>query len=243
MQKFTSFGEFIECLAQARFGFESTWEAIRNLYYSITQNTVVENLWSALMSTLAPVVRYIPFIIMLIGIIVGLFGKKMMWLIKFVAVFLSGFTLGVYFLAPIIPESIPIPPWVTGLVIAAVSAVLCKFFYIIVYSVGITYAIYRLCYYAFFTIEAPEYTTGRMLTCLAVAAIILVISFLLFKFVEMYLSSVLGAWLLVSGFGMAFVDLGEIASLGDKSYILELSVIFVISVFAFLFQVKTRRRY
>lgn len=243
VQKFTSFTEFIECLAQARFGFESIWEAIRDLYYSVTQNPDIESMWSGLMTALAPAANVIPFVIMLLGIVVGLFGKKMMWLIKFVAFFIFGFTVGVYFLAPVIPESIPIPAWVTGLVIAAISAVLYKFIYIIVYSVGITYVIYRLCYYGFFTVEEPEYTVGRMLTCLVVALIVLVISFLLFKFVEMYICSALGAWLLVGGFGMAFVDLGEIAALGDKSYILELSVILVLSVLAFIFQVKTRRRY
>lgn len=237
MQKFNSFSEFIECLARAQFGFKSIWEALVDLYYSVTRNPDIEDIWEGFMTALEPIMVAMPFIIMIIGIVIGLFGKKMFFVLKFAACFLLGFIVGVYFLAPVIPESIPIPAWVIGLVIAVIFAVLFKFVYIIIYSCAVIYSVYRLCYYGFFLIEAPEYSVGKMLTSLLVAVIVLVISFILFKFVEMLITSALGSWLLAGGFSAAVVDLGEV------SWILELCVILVLTALAFVFQVKTRRRY
>lgn len=237
MPKFSNFSEFIDCLSRAQFGFESLWDGLVNLYYSVTQNPDIEKMWSGFMEALAPVMVVMPFIFMVLGAIIGLFGKKMFFILKFTACFILGFVAGVYFLVPIIPESIPIPAWVTGLVMAIVFAVLFKFVYISIYSCAVIYSMYRLCYYGFFLIETPEYSTGKMLACLAVAVIVLAISFILYKFVEMLITSALGSWFLVGGFSAAFINLGEI------SWILDLAVILIFTVLASVFQIKTRRRY
>lgn len=236
MQKFNNFSEFIECLARAQFGFESLWEGLVNLYYSVTQNPDIENMWSGFMVALEPVMVVMPFVFLLLGAVVGLFGKKMFFVLKFIACFLLGFIVGVHFLAPVIPESIPIPAWVIGLVMAIVFAVLFKFVYIIIYSGAVLYSVYRLCYYGFFLIKEPEYSIGKMLACLAVAVIVLAITFILYKFVEMLITSALGSWFLVGGFLAAI-------NVTDASWVLELVLIIVFTVLAFVFQIKTRRRY
>ena len=227
----------------ARFSFSYLWEQVVELYQSVTANGDVLSIWDSLKNFASSFLGAIPYILMALGAIVLLFGKKIGGLVKFSGFFILGFFLGVHFLAPVIPEEIPIAPWVVGLIVATISGVLSKLLFISVYSAAVLYSVYRLCYHGFFFDNQHEFALGKALTALAVAAIVLILTLILFKFVEMLLFSAFGAWMITSGFAIGIIDLGSVPKLGANSWILEVSVMGLIALLGFIFQVRTRRRY
>ncbi len=239
----TSFSDFISHLIGARFSFSYLWELVVDLYKSITGDSNVLAIWDALKDFTSSFRGALPYILMVLGLVVVLFGKKIDGFIKFVGFFIIGFFLGVYFLVPVIPPEVPIAGWVIGLIVGILAAVMSRFLFVASYSIAVVYSVYRLCYHGFFLDTQHEFSAGKALMALAVAAIILILTLVLFRFVQMLLFSALGAWFITSGFGIAFIDLSEIPKLGDKSWILEVSIIGIITLLGFLFQLKTRRRY
>lgn len=239
----TSFSDFISHLIGARFSFSYLWELLVDLYKSIISDANVLAVWDALKNLASSFWGALPYILMVLGLVVALFGKKLDGVIKFIGFFVIGFFLGIYFLVPVIPSEVPIPGWVIGIVVGVVAAVMSRFLFVACYSVAVLYSVYRLCYHGFFLDTQHEFSTGKAITALAVAAIILVLTLVFFRFVEMLLFSALGAWFITSGFGIAIIDLSAIPKLGDNSWILEVSIIGIITLLGFLFQFKTRRRY
>ena len=239
----TSFSDFINHLIGARFSFTFVWELLVDLYNSILANENVISVWNTVTSFVSQFAWVLPYILMASGLIIAFFGKKMSGFLKFIGFFAVGFALGIHFLVPILPPEVPIPNWVIGIVTALVTAVLSKFLFVASCSVSLLYSVYRLCYHGFFLDHEPEFSSGKAVTALAIAVIILIITLVLFKFVEMAMFSALGAWMATLGFGFAFVDLGSLPKLGANSWILEVSVMGVIALIGFIFQVKTRRRY
>ena len=239
----TSFSDFISHLIGARFSFSYLWDFVTDLYKSVTADESVLSVLDALKNFASSFLEVLPYILMVLGLAILLFGKKIDGFIKFVGFFIIGFFLGIYFLVPVIPAEVPIPEWVIGIIVGVIAAVMSRFLFVASYSIAVLYSVYRLCYHGFFLDTQHEFSTGKALTALAVAAIILVLTLVFFRFVEMLLFSALGAWFIISGFGIAIIDLGEIANLGDKSWILEVSIIGIITLLGFLFQFKTRRRY
>ena len=239
----TSFSDFMANLFGARFTFAYLWELITGLYNLVIADANVLEIWNVLKDFAASFWGAIPYIIMSVGLIVLLFGKKISGILKFLGFFVIGFFLGVYFLVPVIPPEVPIPGWVIGLVVGIIAAVLSKFVFVASYSVLFLYSVYRFCYHGFFLDFQEEFSTGKALTALAVATVLLIVTLVFFRFVEMLLFSSFGAWLMSAGFGMAFIDLAAIPKLGDKSWILEVSIIGVLTLLGFIFQFKTRRRY
>ncbi len=234
---YTNFLEFIECVIEARFGFEYIWQLLVNLYYSVTKNPDISFIWDGLMSAVAPIIKFLPYCIMAFGLFVCLFGKKVGGVLKFALFFLVGFSAGIYYLVPLMPSEIPIAPWVVGLVVGIVAAVAYKFLFVATCSVGVLYSVYRLCYYGFFISGDPVFTTGKALTSLAVAAIVLILVLILFKYVEMLLFSVFGSWVFMTAFTYAVYDIAA------ASWVAEFVVLIVIALIGFLVQVRTRRRY
>jgi hypothetical protein len=203
----------------------------------------VLNINDALMQFTSSFSGALPYMLMALGLIVVLFGKKLSGVLKFLGFFFIGFFLGVYLLVPVIPPEVPLSPWIVGVVVGVISAVLSRFVFVVSYSVVVLYSVYRFCYHGFFFDFQQEFSTGKALTALGIAAVILVVSLVFFRFVEMLLFSALGAWLMTAGFGFAFIDLGAIPNLGGNSWILEVSIIGLITLIGFVFQFKTRRRY
>ncbi len=234
---FSNFSEFMKCVVEARFDFGYIWQRLVELFNSVTQNSEITSIWDKITGFIAPYMTFVLAGCMVLGIVICLFGKKISGILKFTTFFVLGYSLGVHFLEPIIPEEVWIPVWVVGLVIAIIAAVAYKFLFVGVYSVAVLYSIYRLCYFGFFLDEAPVFSTGKSVTSLAVAAVVLILSLILFRFVEMLLTASLGSLILTSAFSALVFDLGA------KSWVVELVVFAVIALLGFLFQVRTRRRY
>lgn len=239
----TSFSDFISHLVGARFTFTYLWELLLWLFASLTADGEILGSNSDIINYLSGAMAYMPYILIGAGLIIALFGKKMGSFLKFVAFFGAGYVLGIHFLAPVIPSEVHIPAWVVGLVVAFVAAILSKFVFGLTVSLSILYSVYRLCYHGFFLDPESGVAMGKAVTALAVAAIVLIIALVLFKYIEMLLFATLGAYMVTAGFSWAFFDLGSVAALGANSWILEVAVIGVLALLAFAFQVKTRRRY
>jgi len=239
----TNFSDFIEHLIGARFSFKFLWDWLVTVYDWMVSNPEMQSIWSTVNDFISPIVTFLPYILIIAGFLVAFFGKKMGGLVKFLGFFFIGFVIGVQFLAPVIPPEVPIAPWIVGIVVAVVAAVMSKFLFVAVFSVLVLYSVYRVCYHGFFLDHQVEFSSGKALTALAVAAIILILALILFKFVEMLMFSLFGAWMVTSGFALGIIDLGNVPNLGSNSWILEVSVIGVIAILGFIVQVKTRRRY
>ena len=239
----TSFSDFISNLIGARFTFAYLWELITSLYNLVIGDANVLEIWNSFTSFAASFWSVVPYVIMSLGLIILLFGKKLGGIVKFLGFFVIGFFLGVYFLVPVIPPEVPIPGWVVGIVVGIIAAVMSKFIFVISYSILVLYSVYRFCYHGCFLDFQTDFSTGKSLTALVVAAIILIVSLVFFRYVEMILFASFGAWLITAGFGIAFIDLAAIPKLGANSWILEVSIIGILTLLGFIFQFKTRRRY
>ena len=239
----TGFSDLIDHLIGARFGFTYLWELIVALFRAVITNGDVQSIWATLKNFAYPVMAFVPYALMLAGLIVAFFGKKMSGILKFIALFIVGFALGVHFLVPVMPPEAPIPAWIIGLVVAIVAAVLSKFLFVTTCSAVTLYSVYRLCYHGFFLDYQADFSAGKAITAIAVAVIVLILVLVFFKYVEMLIYSAFGAYMVTSGFALGIIDLGAIPKLGVNSWILELSVIGVIALIGFTIQVKTRRRY
>ena len=240
---FANFGEFFNAIKEARFGFGSFWQWVTELYYSITKNPDISNIWSAIMRFLDPFYSVVPYMLIILSLIVAFFGRKMMPVLKFAFFFLIGFVLGVYYITPLIEKVVVVPGWVCGLVIAVVSAVLYRFLYVAGYSVACVYSVYILCYSGFYIKETTAYTTGKALVCLAVAAVALILAFLLQKYLEMFGTALLGGYfvaVIVRGFIFDYRTLGFLA---NNPKIGAFVISFLIAVPATIFQYRTRRKY
>ena len=240
---FNSIGEFFTCLVEARFGFEYIWTSLVGLWQAVLESPGIVSFWDWLMTVLAPALPFIAYIFIAIGAIICFFGQKIIGILKFVATFAAGFIIGVHFLAPLIPESIPIPPWVIGLVIAIVLAVFYKFIYFGVYGVAIIYSVYRLCMQSFYLEENPDPTVGRMIVSIVVAIVVLILACIFVKYAEMVMTAMLGSFIVFFAFSKGVFDLWSIPALGEKSWILAFVLILVLAVVGFIVQFKTRRRY
>lgn len=238
-----SFSDFISELIGARFSFSYLWQQLSSLYESVVSDGAVLSIWDWLKNLSTGLWTALPYILMALGVIVLLFGKKMGGFVKFVGFFIVGFFLGVYFLASVIPPEVPIAPWVVGIVVAILAAVLSKMLFVTAYSVIVLYSVYRLCYHGFFFDNQQLFSVGKSLTALAVAAIVLVLTLIFFRFVQMLVFSVLGAWMITSGFAFGIIDLDAIPKLGANSWILEVTIMGIIAILGFIFQIKTRKRY
>ena len=240
---FSSFGEFFSAVKEARFGFREVWQWITDLYYSITVNSDIADVWDAIMRVLDPIYSIVPYVLIALCIAVAFFGKKMMPVIKFSAFFVLGFVLGVYYITPLLNDIIAIPPWVSGLVIAIVAAVLYRFLYFATYAVAVGYSVYILCYSGFYLAPEVEYTSGKALVSLVIALAAVVLAFILMKYVEIVGTSLLGGYLVAVVLRGLIYDYRELGFLESTPWLGALVITLVIAIPGFIVQLKTRRRY
>ncbi len=238
-----NFADFFNALKEARFGFTTIRDAIFGLYQSITQNPDIQPLWGWFMSVIAPFFTIVIAGLILFSLICTFFGKKMMGFLKFLAFLIIGFFLGMHFLAPLIPASVPIPSWVVGLVVGIVASVLSKFLYLAIYAVSIGYSMYIFAYWGFYIPQDIQHTDTRALICLAIAVVTVIIAFVVRKYFEMLLTAVGGAYVATMYFIWFFYNFLKLPFLVGFEWIAILVVVGVIALLGFAVQVKTRRRY
>jgi hypothetical protein len=239
---FTTFGEFITCVKEARFTFGVIWEAIVSLFNEAVSNPDVSAVWNGFLGAIESINSIVFIICTALALIVAFFGRKIYGAIKFVLFFALGFLLGTHLLTPLLPADISLPGWIVGIVLALILGVLSKFIYIVFYIIAGGYSAYVLAYYGFFLVNDPVYTNSRAIGSL-VAAIVAVVLLLVFKqYAEMLITSALGGWLAALAF-RAIYDFTAFPFLSGFEWLAILVLSAVIGLLGFSVQYKTRTRY
>ncbi len=188
------------------------------------------------------VAPYMAYILLAVGLVVALFGKKLLPLGKFVGFFLVGFGAGVLYLSPLVDKLFEIPSWIVGLIIGVVAALLCKIFYYIVVAFASGYAMYSVCYSASVLPQLTGYTKGNTLYSIIAGVVAIVLVLLLLKWLEMLGTAYLGGYLFAVSLNTAtkFMSLDFIKSYANIVFWV---IVGIVALVGFIVQVKTRRRY
>lgn len=134
-----------------------------------------------------------PLIIVCLGLIVGLFGRRLSDPIRFLLLFAIGFAASVHWVAPLVQGFVPaIPGYAIGLALGIFAAVMSRFIYNMAYIGVIGYETYIICFNAAFLVELTAYTKGNLPVCITVAVVATVIALLLRKYLEMIITAAAG---------------------------------------------------
>lgn len=233
---FSSFGDFFNSVKYAEFSFTEIWKAIVSLYYDITKNSDISAIWNGLMDAISPIYATIATLAVVFCVIVSLYGSKIMGFLKFSSFFVIGFALGVHLLAPIIPETVIIPPWIVGIVTALVSAVLYRFLYVVLLSVAVGYGTYLLLYNGFYLQAEPTHSPTKAFICLVIAFAVVLVAFLFKKYIEITLTAAVGGWC------ASWLFANEIYAFSSNWIVIIIPAV-LIAAGGFILQMRTRYRY
>lgn len=234
------FQEFFQAVKNAEFTFLGIKDWLLSLFFSATENPDVINIWQFIKNTYNTYLIISTIIVIALGAAVSLFGQKFCGIIKFCLFFFIGFIVGVQFLSPIIPESIPIKSWITGLVVATVVAVLYKYLYYLLLSVAVAYSVYRICFTGFFISVTKQLTAGKAMVSLIVALVCVVLVLILRKWIERLLTAFLGGYVIAAAFNYGIWRFTGLSFLVGREWLGLLIVGGVIAIGGFIVQVRQR---
>ena len=160
--------EFFGAVKEARFTFIEIKDFIVSLFQSVLNDDGVIDIWQFLHSAYSSYIIPISLVLISLAAAVAFYGRRISGIVKFILFFLIGFTVGVAYLSPIIPDNVNIPSWTIGLVVAVVMAVLYKYLYYVLLTVALTYSLYRIFYTGFFISLTAPYTAGKAMVSLLV---------------------------------------------------------------------------
>ncbi len=160
--------------------------------------------------SIAPIIAYIdgflgqwamvvPFVLIALFITIGLFGRRMTNVIRYILFFVLGFFASVYWLVPLAQIYVPeLPGYVVGLVIGIIASVLSRFIYDAVYISFIGFDVFNICYGALVFVEVTAYTKGNLILSLVIAAVFVIVALVIRKYLEMLVTALIG------GIGVAY---------------------------------------
>lgn len=198
-----------------------------------------EKIWSAI-DFMAPV---IPFILLALSVVIGLFGKRIWSVLRFITYLFVGFILGTHLLGPAVSSVLPsVPAWAVGLIVGALAAVLSKVLHWIFLAASVEYSVYYFLCGAHILRFITEYTKGQYVISLIIATGFVVLTFFFLKYVEMAITSFAG------GVGVAlvighWVDYTSIAAFAERPYLPMLLTATLLAAGGMIFQIRTRKRY
>lgn len=230
--------EFINDLIACKFGFADLWAKISEFYATVAgEGTAVKGLWDTGIGFIKPYIgAYFAYILIALSLVQAFFGKRLLGLQKFLGFFAIGFTLGMYYLAPIVKGFLPvIPDWVVGLVVAVLAAVLSKVLYLVVVAVAAGYSAYLVAYSGM-VLGAIK---GNLIVAAAVAVVAIVLVLLLLKWIEILGTAFGGGYL----FALALLPVFDYTTMIPLEANLDkLVVAGVVGLLGFIIQVVTRKR-
>ncbi len=234
------FQTIIENVQNGTFNFEGFKSFLKGLTGAF--RTWLESLsfWGSIESVVNTIESYDMYILMAFGLVLVLFGKKILPVVKFAGLFLIGFGAGVEYLAPLVTF---IPEWVIGLVIGLVAALLCKIFYYVLVIAGVGSIAYSAFFGGQLGIEAIDgIFKGNTVFSLIPAAVAILLVVLLLKWFEMLATAAYGAWMVAFNLHTVFpyLELDFVANIQEYVF---LGLIALIALIGFIVQVKTRKRY
>ena len=238
-----TFSAFFDMVKNAEFGLDSTINGINNFIAGVLESTHVAVLRDYLATHLSAVLPYIPYVLLAIYAVVLFGGKRLFPFLRFLVFFGVGFVLGVYYLSPLVLVPLPtLPTWVIGLVAGIVASVMAKLLYWLVIIAVVGYGAYMFCFTGTLIPALTVYTQGNYLVSLAVAAVLVILVFILLKYIEMIGTAMLG------GFGIAtfirtLYDYTTISVFVGREWLGVLVVTVVIALIGFTVQFKHRETF
>jgi hypothetical protein len=180
-----------------------------------------------------------PIAIIALCLFVGLFGRRISGLVRFLLLFAIGFFAAVHFVCPVISGVFPaVPGYAVGLAAGLLAAVLSKLIYNVAYIGVVGFAVYKICFDAMLFEQLTAMTKGDMNVSLAVAAAAVIIALILRKYLEMFITSLLGG-LGVAFFVNNFFDYASRINLTNETVIVLAGLILMVPMF--LYQLRHRR--
>lgn len=238
-----AFLNFCDSVSKAKFDFNAIGAFFAARAAEIFGNAELAAILNSILSVLNPLGIAVPITLMVIGVVLVLFGRKLMSVQRFIVFFALGYCVGVQYVSPLINNVLVLPNYISGIVIALVAAVLCKYLYFLLLGVSVAYSVYFICFTAFLFSFLGGLTAGNAIVSLIVAAAFVVLVFLLRKYIEMIGTSALGALLISRSFALGIYDYRALGFLGDKGWIAELVIIGLFTLVGAIFQFKHRQRY
>ncbi len=175
------------------------------------------------------------FLLLALGIVELLYGKKFLNAQKFVFCAIAGYIVGSEAVHGIINKIFEIPPYVCGIAIAILAAVLSKMIYNIALYGGSGFLVYLL-FFANGVLPFGLPTEGNQIISLIIALVVVIAMFICRKNIDRILTSFVGSFCITTAVMKLF---GKTV---DKSWVSFL-IIVGLFVFGFIFQRKRRKRY
>jgi hypothetical protein len=232
------FLNFFNDLKAGKFGYGALKDAVVDFNDTVASHADM----GMIMDMIKSFATFIPYIMMAAMLLMAFFGKKLLPVTKFVSFFAIGFGLGVYFIQPLVEDIVSIPAWISGLVVGILAAIICRFLYVIFFAVAVFYGVYTACY-AGLGETLANFAFDKALIFMAVAAVAVILAFILRRFVEMLYTSALGGYVLAGLIAANLYDYTTLSFLSGIEWVGTLVVTVVIALLGFVVQVKTRKRY
>ncbi len=223
----------ISSIISGSFSIVDLWDLFKKFLNSGSGDAII----SAVRNVLAnPIGIYI---LIAIGLIELLYGKKFLNFQKFVVCGMAGYVAGVVIVSPIINKLFPLPTIVSGAAIALLAAILSRMIYNIALYGGVGLITYiLLSANGIIPIKLP--TEGNVLYSAIGAFVVIVIMFIAKKNVDRIATAGVGA-VIISVAAKRLFD--YTAFLPGKERLIQLAVIVLLTIIGFIFQYRRRKRY
>ena len=231
------FAAFFAGFAKAEYDFSAISAWMSAVYETVVANTTILDIWNGGVSSLSFLAPYLSAIFLVFSLLVAFFGKKLGEPIKFIAVFVVSFCLGVCYISPLLDPFVELPHWIMGVIVAAVCAVLYKFICIALVVLVIGYS-------TFMVVMRPDvlspFLSENLTAALIVTAVVLILVFVFKKYTELLGFAVLGGWLT----SLSLKGIYDYTTIvGENGWVLMLILTVIVSVPGFIVQSKMRRRF
>lgn len=240
-----SFSDFLNSLSDGCFDFSELWKWVSDLYYDITKTSDIKAIWDALMEFLEPMYFLVVLLTLAFCLSLSFFGQRLMPVLKFIALFVVGFVLGVYYFPPALDGLIEIPDWLCGLLLALVVSVLYRILYAGFVTLAVAYCTYTVCYSGFFIAQGGDEKVSIPLVIFStvIAILSVIISFYFLKYIEMVATAIIGAYLFSFYLRIFIFNYKALPAFESDPWVAAFIITLVIALPAFFVQFKLRKNY
>ena len=224
---------------------EGVYEKIYNGFF----NEKVAGLWEKLWDMVSMIHPFVAYILIALGAVELLFGKRLLGVQKFFGMFCIGCGATVAYVVPALPlDGIAEYAWIIGIVVGVIAILLRKFLYMVLYIAAFAYFPAWVLYSG--AITALSSFSGNLIVAAAAGGVVALLAILLRKWVEIWGLSIFGAWAVVTvldkpEYGIQIVDkiCGSVPFLAGMPVIVGFVILGVLALIGIIFQTKTRKRY
>ncbi len=228
----------LDAIINPTFGFPEIFAAIGEFFVAFSVNPSVNALWSSILTSVGTALPYVHIVTFAFCVIVAFFGKKIFSLLRFLFFLFIGYAVGVVLVSPVLIEIMPtLPDWAVGVIIGFISAIVSKFLYFIAVAAVVGYSAYLAFFGGFL-----GFALGNSIVSLFISICAIVLIFILRKYIEMIITSALGAWGVATALTVWW-DYTKLDILVGVEWVGILIVSVIIATLGFIVQFKMRERY